>query len=90
VPSRIVELLKDLKTLTNIKLTEWTVQVDEEEYDADEEILKQLIICNPNKYKIEKEKEEELNEMRIVAGLETKKVFDQDSEIKTFKAIAGL
>jgi hypothetical protein len=90
VPSRIVELLKDLKTLTNIKLTEWTVQVDEEEYDADEEILKQVIICNPNKYKIEKEKEEELNEMRIVAGLETKKVFDQDSEIKTFKAIAGL
>ena len=54
VPARIVELLKDLKTLTNIKLTEWTVQVDDEEYDADEEILKQVIICNPNKYTIER------------------------------------
>ena len=90
VPSRIIELLKDLKTLTNIKLTEWTIQVDDEEYDADEEILKQVIICNPNKYKMEQEKEEELNEMRSVAGLKTKNIFDVDTEIKNFKAMAGL
>lgn len=90
VPSRIIELLTDLKTLTNIKLTEWTIQVEDEEYDADEQILKQVIICNPNKYKIEKEKEEELNEVREIAGIKTKTLYEKDTELKNFISNAGL
>lgn len=91
VPSRIIELLKDLKTLTNMKLTEWTVQVDGEDYDPDEEILKQVIICNPNKYKQDIEKEEELNEMRHSAGLEPKQLYSsKDAELKAYLAKAGL
>jgi len=90
VPKRIVELLNDLKTLTNLKLSEWTIQVDEEEYEPEEQILKQVIICNPNEYKIEKEKEEELNEMRSKAGLETKPIYEKDAELKDFISKAGL
>lgn len=90
-PDRIVELLKDLKTLTGLKITDWTIEVEDEEYDADEKILRQVIICNPGKYREVKENEEELNEMRERAGLEPTKMFDsQDNEIKSFKAIAGL
>lgn len=90
VPARIVELLKDLKTLTNLKISEWTVQVNDEDYEPEEQILRQVIICNPNEYKIEKEKEEELNEMREAAGLQTKPIYEKDSELKDFISKAGL
>ena len=39
-PERIIELLSDLKTLTNMKLSDWTVTIDDEEYEADEDELK--------------------------------------------------
>ena len=32
-PERIVELLQDLKTLTGMKLSDWTVQVEDEDYE---------------------------------------------------------
>lgn len=90
VPSRIIELLKDLKTLTNLKLKDWSVKVDEEEYEPEEQILKQVIICNPNAYKIEKEKEDELNEMRDIAGIASKKLYDDSKDTKLLKTLAGM
>lgn len=90
VPERIIELLKDLKTLTSLKVTDWTVQVENEDYDPDEKILKQVIICNPGKYREEKEKEDELNEMRNIAGLGSKKIYEESEYTKTIKTMAGL
>ncbi len=90
VPERIIELLEDLQTLTGLKLKDWTVEVDDETYDADIDILKQVIILNPNEYKIEKEKEEELNEMRTIANIGTKKIHSDDSYITTIKTMAGM
>ena len=92
VPSRIIELLEDLKTLTDMKLSDWTIVVDDEEYEPTEEILKQVIVISPHNYRIDKEKEEELNEMRENAGLEVKAIYSdkQDADLKAFKAIAGL
>ena len=91
VPERIIEILNDLETLTGMSAIDYTVEVDEEEYDADENILKQKIILSPKAYRVEEEREEELNEMREIAGLDTVKIHDsQDVELKNFKAIAGL
>jgi hypothetical protein len=90
VPARIIEMLSDLRTLTNLKLKDWTVSVFDEDYDADEETLKQVIICNPTKYKMEKENEDELNEMREIAGLQTVNVYDEDDYTKSIKTMAGL
>lgn len=91
VPARIVELLKDLKTLTALKLTEWTVQVNGEDYDADENVLKQVIITNPNVYKQENNSDKELNEMREIAGMQTKPIHqEQDEYIKNIKSMAGM
>jgi hypothetical protein len=91
VPERIVELLEDLKTLTNMDLDEWTVQVNEEEYEPDTEQLKQVITISPHEYRVEEEGEEELNEMRQKAGLEPVRVLpEQDAELKAFKSMAGL
>lgn len=91
---RIIELLQDLETLTDIKLTEWTVTVDGEDYDADLEILKSVIVSSPHDYREahpEGEEEAELNEMREIAGIQTKDVYkEHDSTLKNFLAKAGL
>jgi hypothetical protein len=90
VPERIIELLDDLQTLTGLKLKDWTVEVDDETYDADIDILKQVIILNPNEYKIEEEQEEELNEMRTIANLSTKKTHSDNEYITKIKTMAGM
>jgi hypothetical protein len=91
VPGRIVELIEDLETLTNLKVKDWTVNIDEEDYDADEEVLKQLITISPHEYREQNEDEEELNEMRHRAGLDTVKLHGEpDSDLKAFISMAGL
>jgi hypothetical protein len=91
VPERIVELIEDLETLTDLKVTDWTVNIDEEEYDADEDLLKQKITISPHEYREENEDEEGLNEMRHRAGLDTVNLHGKpDSELKAFISMAGL
>lgn len=94
VPKRIITLLEDLETLTGLPVKDWTVVVDGEEYEPEEEVLKQVITLSPQQYReeIEPEQEEELNEMRERAGLEVKQLHTdkQDAEIKSYKSMAGL
>jgi len=93
VRKRIIELLDDLETLTDIPVKDWTIVVDEEEYSPEEEVLKQVITISPHDYREEVEvEEEEINEMRERAGLEVKVIHadKQDAEIKAFKSMAGL
>ena len=93
VPERIITLLDDLETLSDISLKDWTVVVDDEEYEPDAEVLKQVITISPHQYREEVEPdEEELNEMRERAGLEVKALHadKQDAELKAFKSMAGL
>jgi len=90
VPERIVEILDDLKTLTDIPLKDWEVEVDGESYDANEKVLRQVIIVNPNEYTIDKENEEDLNEMRLRAGLDTHQVYNDNEYTRYIKSLAGM
>jgi hypothetical protein len=96
VPERIIELLHDMETLTNIPLNDWTVTVNEEEYAPDAEQLRQVITISPHEYRETEEEEsieneEELNEMRVSAGIPVKSIYNaNDAEMKAFKALAGL
>jgi hypothetical protein len=91
VPERVIEMLEDLETLTSLELSDWTIEINDIEIDADVDQLKSNVILSPHLYRQEKEKESELNEMRELSGLEPQKMFnEQDAEIKAFKAIAGL
>lgn len=90
VPNRIVELLSDLKTLSDLDLPEWKISIDGKEYKPDVNSLRQAIICNPGEYREKFEDEESLNEMRVNAGLDTKSKYTKDSEIKDFISKAGL
>ena len=91
-PERIIELLEDLETLTDLPVKDWTITVDDEEYEPNVEVLKQKIVLSPHDYRVDIEREEELNEMRVAAGMQPKDLYteEQDSEIKAFKAMAGL
>ena len=89
VPERIIELIDDLETLTDLPLKEWTVEVNEEEYDPEVEILRQVITTSPHEYRIKEESE--LNEMRKRSGLDTVKLYGEpDNELKNYISMAGL
>lgn len=95
VPNRIFTLLEDLENLTGMDVSDWTVEIDGDEYEASEEIMKEKMVLNPNEYKVEKDSEEEetendLNEMRLRAGIDVKTTYVEDEYIKNLKAIAGL
>ena len=91
VPERIVELVDDLETLTGMTADEWVVNIDEQDYSADTEILKKVITISPHEYREENENEKELNEMRHRAGLDTVSSYGEpDSELKAFISMAGL
>ena len=93
VARRLIGLIRDLETLTGRPVEEYTLNIDTEEYPMEIDIMKQKIILNPAKYEIEKEVEveEELNEMRLKAGLDHKESeTPKDEYIKSLQATAGI
>ena len=101
-PDRIIEILDDLTTLTDIPLDDWVIKIDDQDYPADEEKLKEALILSPHEYReeipeeeseeeVDTENEEGLNEMRKAAGLPVKRLYNSsDTAMKDFKALAGL
>lgn len=91
VPERIIELIDDLETLTNIPTEDWVIIVDDKEYPPEEEVLKKAIITSPHEYRLDKENEGELNEMRSLANLKNVDVHNStEDDIKNYRMIAGL
>ncbi len=88
--SRILEILSDLGTLTDMSLEDWSIEVDEKEYPPKEEILKKVVSTYPQEYRDKVEKKKEIDELKEIAGLAITNERDQDNEIKNFKAMAGL
>ena len=70
------------------------VQVEGDDCEADEEQIREKMILNPNEYKAQEEEteevEDELNEMRVRAGLDVKTTYVEDEYIKNLKAMAGM
>jgi hypothetical protein len=92
IPEKIIDILSGLKTLTDRDVKDYTVVVDGEDYDPETEMLRQVIILTPRQYAKEKGiEDEELNEMRTIAGIPNKKVYtDIDEEIRKYISSAGL
>lgn len=90
VPERIVELITDMETLTDIPCKDWTVIVDDEDYDADVNQLKKVIVLSPKEYR--EKNEVDLNEMREISGIKTHNIYEEDKDvlIKDYISKAGL
>jgi hypothetical protein len=91
VPARLIEILEDLNTLTDLEVKDYTIEVDEHEYDANADVLKQVVVLSPHEYREKNDDQNELNEMRQIAGLNNKNVFENiDDEIRKYITNAGL
>jgi hypothetical protein len=78
-PERIIEILKDLKTLTGYKLEDWKIKLDDNKYAASIESLEQHLPLSPADYN--RLNNIELNEWRNIAGLKTANTTVQDDEL---------
>lgn len=98
VAEKIIDVLTDLQTLTAHELDDYVISVDEKNYAADADQLKNVIITDPKEYRRlkgddtedEAENDDELNEMRSIAGLGHKKQYTIDDEIRKYITNAGL
>jgi len=89
IPETETKLLNDLDTLTDIPLNEWTIKINDEDYDPDLAQLKNVLELSPHQYRVDNEME--LNEMREMAGITTVNVNAKpDSLLKDFLSKAGL
>lgn len=87
-PRRIMELLDDLYTLTDIKKDDWKLKIDDKKYPASEKIISKLVPCSAAKYK--ERNESDLNEWRQIAGLPTVSTHQNDQELVAWKRRAGI
>lgn len=85
---RIIEILEDLYTLTDIKIGDWNLKIGGKKYPATVDTIEKHLELNPAKYN--NEKEHELNEWREIAGLKTVKTYTEDSDILEWKRKAGI
>lgn len=76
---RIIEALEDLKTLTGIDLSDWTIKVGNKRFPATVENIERVVVLNPNDY--EREEDIELNEWRDMAGISRKPSHKFDEEL---------
>ena len=89
VPDRVIELLDDLETLTEVPVKNWKITVSGDDVEPTLEALKKHVILSPHQYRVNAETE--LNEMRELSGVEPHKIYkEQDSQLKSFIALAGL
>lgn len=85
---RIMEMLDDLNTLTDIKADDWELSIDDKKYPATIEAIQSHVALTPSQYK--KGQEGELNEWREIAGLPTVKIYEDDPDLVVWKRTAGI
>lgn len=88
-PFRIIEIISDLKTLTNLSVEDWEVKISGKKYPLTKEIIEKLVPLSPTDYS--RIHDEELNEMRKIAGLKPSSTYDSsDEELKAMQRQAGV
>lgn len=75
-PHYIIEMLEDLKTLTDIELKNWKVMVGDVEVEPSAEAIDEVLETSPHEYRVSHE--EELNEWREIAGIGTVPTYEAD------------
>lgn len=89
LPTQIQELIKDLESLTEYSVNDWTVRYDDNEMDFNIEYLESRLLLSPREYRIDKEAD--LNTMRESAGIKTVPVHDKkDKDIISIQQQANI
>jgi hypothetical protein len=80
--------LDDLSTLTEFDVDDWQMHYQGQTRPWSEETFAELVPLTPDAYR--REHEEDLNEMRVAAGLDTRRVYTDTAETRALKAAAGI
>ena len=86
---KIAEALDDLNTLTEFEnASDWTMHYEDQEVPFSRETFDRLVPLSPKEYR--ERKEQDLNEMRVAAGVEPKQIYDRDQDIRQLQSAAGI
>ena len=88
VPEQVQTMLEDLSTLTEFQSDQWQMHYGDQEVPFTVEAFARLVPLSPKAYR--EQKETDLNEMRIAAGMEPKKIYEVDRELRQLQSAAGI
>lgn len=88
LPRQIEELLDDLQTLTEFETKDWQLHYEGKTYPWSPETFAKLVPLSPRDYR--ERKEQDLNEMRVAAGLDVKPTYESDRSIRIIQSAAGI
>lgn len=88
-PRLIEELLSDLGTLTEYEPDQWIMHYQDQNHDWSQETFAELVPLTPAAYR--RAHDQDLNEIRVAAGLTPKTVHEINSpELQALKSAAGI
>ena len=87
-PEWIEEMISDLSTLTEWDAEDWKCHYEGEEFPFSVEAIGQRLPLSPKRYR--ELKQSDLNEMRVRAGLDTKRIFENDRAMRDLQNAAGI
>jgi hypothetical protein len=80
--------IEDLSTLTEFEPTAWNMVYGQQELPFSQEEFDRVVPLSPTDYR--KQTEEDLNEMRAAAGIETVQIHTRERDIRQLQAAAGI
>jgi hypothetical protein len=87
-PQHVQTLLDDLSTLTEFDPEEWIMHYDGRDHEWSEKTFSELVPLTPDAYRATHE--QDLNQVRAAAGLETKRIHKPTPETRLLQAQAGI
>jgi hypothetical protein len=88
VGEHVQTLLEDLSTLTEYTAVDWTMHYKNKDYPWSVDTFNSMVPLSPRQYR--EEGEEELNEMRVAAGIAPVSLYEKDPAIAALQHAAGI
>lgn len=87
-PANINTLLSDLESLTEFSTDDWIMHYQGKSVPWSEETFARLVPLTPNEYR--EKNEDDLNEMRVAAGIQPKPVHEFSEAVLALQSMAGV
>jgi hypothetical protein len=86
--AQVQELLSDLNTLTEFEPDDWKFVYQDDVQPFSREAFEQTVPLSPKEYR--RYTDEDLNEMRVAAGLPVRAIYERDEDMIALQTAAGI
>ena len=86
--ARLADAVQDLETLTELKPGDWTMHYEDQTVPFSQDTFDRMVPLSPKEYRARRENN--LNEMRAAAGLDTVSIYQHDRELRQLQSAAGI